>query len=1452
MASAIPLYAKLKRSIKGEAERARMALEERLSLSLSYRSLSPAIFRGVRISGIVIADAKTRKKIAGVQSVIVSYSILKLLSRDLKKCVRLLTVNGLEVDFDREADFSVVERFSALINKNKEAGEAAGGKKKIMNLEELAARIPFDVSFKNTKLSYKDGALKTDVRLKKINFTFLQKSSQLLLNLVGSMRMTAGGRSVSCGFSTVGTLTDSLDGSAATFRITHFNGGMLTLDRLNFIVRYADKQLSLKTVQNAFPLFLEGSYHPGTGDAALSVRAAALKPSAFIRANSMPPLMRKARDAVFNLAADGAYNVKNGKLKFNADGAAQIPDALFAGGAEAAFSVSGGRNRLNVRHLSLTGERISARLSGAYGFADTRLTGSAVIERFVLKNGGVISTEVYFDPIDGGFMCFSPELFLDGKAFTALQLDVRNQPDSLDFSFELSDYAHAETDRPGLLKMNGSYLKGKNYVQTNVSADRMYLDSLAETGAFFTNKKPSLKMLSPYLFSGELFVSSDLKTLAFNVPYAYVANTKKDGQFVYLSLDGNDSTVQVTKLDYLSGGRLTHFSALLERAQNSKEVFFSADASSSSIPYHFAGNILPDALTVSGDYGFALDVYRSHGERGARIDGSFSADGFPLPALDTVFSLSLDTGFSYAKDDGFTFGLARFEAAETGNKFAFHPALTASGSFTKYGAFLNNIAYSDRFSTLRGKSELFINFNEKDFDSAQFSFTVKNPQSNESIDIAAELTNPFGFPLAEAKTGFYLNAQAIVTAIGLGRFTAEQNDANTVTATLIASGALENPYIGVNVEHFGLFSARRKIETDLFAYIEEKKLTIDKMNVRYNNMTFSDISASFDLAAFTGSLSATFDTGLLKRTVHVPLEFSISDTVFEEGKRLPSAFTAKLSSPEISGTLFRNPFPIWLSILKTPDSIALLTSEEIGISGIIDGNGDINFSAEERKPLYFNLSGNAAGKTLDIKLADFRLDAGALFGGIDITALQIYGGILRGALKISGLKSDPEFMGAASLSDADFALPTLVPSHIIVPKTMLIMDHNKISMAESRGTVRGSYPLIVSMTAIFERWAFSRLDARIHTPKGIYCPADVKLGNIEINGLADIDLNLGLEDKMLDVTGGIAVKKTTMKLKARSLAGGASSPQAQRKIGIRTDLNITLGDHTSFRFEPLLRAVFVPNSTLLFKSDSSESSFKVDGNLAVRSGDIAYLNRNFYLKSGTLKFMQQEATFNPMISVQAETREHDENGSEVRLILSAKNQRLLDFNPTFSSIPARSETQLRAMLGQIAVADSKNVSSFLLATGDYAIQSTIGRSVENKLRDFLNFDILSVRTSVLQNTVKMGLSLNSGDSSKDSHDGRSGKPAVGIGNFLDNSTVYVGKYFGSALYADALMHWTYDESRLDDKVVAGGLVFRPEFGLELESPFANIRWTTSPDIDAMLSNRIVASTSVTLSWKFSF
>jgi hypothetical protein len=61
-----------------------------------------------------------------------------------------------------------------------------------------------------------------------------------------------------------------------------------------------------------------------------------------------------------------------------------------------------------------------------------------------------------------------------------------------------------------------------------------------------------------------------------------------------------------------------------------------------------------------------------------------------------------------------------------------------------------------------------------------------------------------------------------------------------------------------------------------------------------------------------------------------------------------------------------------------------------------------------------------------------------------------------------------------------------------------------------------------------------------------------------------------------------------------------------------------------------------------------------------------------------------------MITLTAETREKDEKGENVRIILSVENQYLQSLTPKISSVPAKSEAELRTLLGDIIMADSKN------------------------------------------------------------------------------------------------------------------------------------------------------------------
>ena len=296
----------------------------------------------------------------------------------------------------------------------------------------------------------------------------------------------------------------------------------------------------------------------------------------------------------------------------------------------------------------------------------------------------------------------------------------------------------------------------------------------------------------------------------------------------------------------------------------------------------------------------------------------------------------------------------------------------------------------------------------------------------------------------------------------------------------------------------------------------------------------------------------------------------------------------------------------------------------------------------------------------------------------------------------------------------------------------------------------------------------------------------------------------------------------------------------------KVDLDMLVGQHGQVFFpnkeSPMLKALINPQTKIKVKLDSETDYFDISGDLVFRGGSVIALDRTFYLREGRLVLSTTQGTFDPIITLRAEMRETDSEGDTVKIYLTATNQKLSMFSPTFTSSPPKSETEIMTLLGQIVLPE--DTSSFrdlgvsLLAGGlNYVAQSTAVKEVEDRLRDLFKFDIFSLRTNILQNALIVGLNNENNN--------------VTIGNYLDNSSVYIGKYFGNAMYLDALLHFDYNASLVESGRSLTGLSFEPEFGFELDSPFALIRWSLSPNISNM-NNFWIPDVSVGFSWKLLF
>lgn len=1434
-----PIYRVLTENISHRAQAMRTMLEDTTGLTFSYASLSPSILTVFNIKGIVLSSVSDGKALVSIRRITLRYRLLKLLQGDIDSAFKSLTIDGVTLDYDDGADRAIIEKIASFA---KSGGVKRSGRRTDFSF--IGIDLPFSLLIKNVRIRYRSTDADASFTIRSAEAVYNEAFRSLGVSVRGGADVvlhSANGMRISGKYSLSSSVRHGLNGSSFVARFSNITGGDFSFGRLSFRASYDDRVISVRTFQSAFPFMVSASYDIDSKKGRASFAAERFTLSSFISSRRRADFVRRIGSVLLTAKGSAEYDAEQKSLSYTSGGSLFVPETFVPGALSVRFDVSGTKDEVSIPRLVASGKNCDAEASLLYRFDGMRLSGTVDAKRIALPNGNVLSAELYFDPLDRGFVCFAPEVRLGEKNFTALEAHVIPNGNSVDYSFELSDYAHAEADTPGSLRIDGSYLTRTNYIQAGIDINNFYLDSAVEAGAFFLTEGTSASLssfaprLAPYVFTGELYVSSDLKSVSYNAPYALFVNTQKENEALFLSFDGNESSLQVSQLNVVYKGDTFSASAEIDRAPDSSASFFTLDVRHKSIPYHFTGNIMPNVVSVSGDYNLAAEFQRY--DNGS-MEGSLAMENFPLQVAGTIFTFSTEAGFAYTKDEGFAVHIARLESEDAGGKFSFSPHVLLSGTISKYGAVFDSISYTDSFSALTGSSRCTVNIRDSGFNSAHFDMTMTNPLSKESVTASAEINNPDRVPFSVEmlKKNLYFNAEILCNSIDLNRFAVEQSENNRLTASVTATGTFENPYVTLSVDDADVMFAGILLSAKGSATLEERNLSVNSMYLSYGRLLVDNVSADFSFSSYTGSASADITTTVIRKSVKVPLSLTLSDTRFQENASVPSSFVVTISSQGASGSLFTKPFPFSLSFLYAEGNAFVSSSPSLGISGSITDNGRVDLRISDDKPFHCTIDGTIASQNLDIRVSDVSADLAALMSHISNDIVTIYNGVLLGSAKIGGLLSDPEFSGSFSVEKPDFNFPKVIPSHITQERFFLLMDHNEITLPSVTMDVRGRN-VDVAGTISFDRWVFDRLEATVRTPPNKTVPADLDIDIAEFIGMAGVDLNLAIQDKIFDVTGKVYVEDVRAKFRMSELLG---EREANYIIPTRANVDVAFGPHVNLVFDPLLRCVFAPGDSINVKADQTTDSFSISGDMHLRSGDIAYLNRNFYLRQGLLRFSDTDEGFNPRITVRAEVRERDTNGGDIRIILSAENQPLLDFNPQVSSIPAKSETEIRTLLGQIVSADSGNMSDIFIATTDYVVQSTIGRAIENKLRDWLNFDIFSVRTTVLQNTLRRGFS---GDLSRRD---------LSAGNFLDNSTVYIGKYFGSVLYADALMHLVYDKTRVDDSTTMQGITFQPEFGFELEAPFANIRWDMTPDITAILNNVIVPSTALTLSWRLSF
>mgnify|MGYP007069849652 CR=1 FL=1 len=1439
-------------------------LKSETGLSFSYQSLSPSIFIGINIKNISIQDADSRNKIIGIKRTSLSYSIGAFFSKNPSLALKELTLDGIEVEYDSVKDAQFVERIKKIFEKRKSSADSekdllTAKQDSKIELEDREYRIPIDVIVKNLSLHYSDSQNDMLASLKILKMKDFNLSEGVGINTSGRLFYKTGlvktnGRwtSAACNFSVSGTFFPELEGSSALLSLSGSTGADYSLSHLDMLVNYAGEKLEVRTMRTVLPFSLFASYDLRDEKLTFSGNFEKCRPLDLVTIRKKPAIVQKIDGTALTGSLSGSLSKK--EIAYSTDLTVSLPKKLLGEKTDVALKASGNEKKINIGRLSANSAFLDVSYSGSFDFEKLQPEGNLNLNHFILPNGGVISSEVEVEPYKSGFMLYAPQIFLGEKSFSGVEFIALPKKDSVDFQFGFYDLSHIDFEELGRVQLDGSFMLGKEKsVQVSASVANVFADSIVNAAAFFLPEgnqetlKSVAEQLNPYILMTEAYFSSDFKNFTVLAPNVLFANTKKDKELLVFSIDGSRETIQLPSLDLIFGNNVAHAETSIEFSDSFLDFSFVSDLAVNSVPYRFFGSVTPNWISVSGDYDF--DAVISIDEQ---IGATVQFSQFPFSLGKYVFAASMSSIVHWSPEIGFDADIVSFELDEPSGYLQFNPHLAFSGSFSKYGFALDSMSYSDSVSNLDGSGTFVWNLNDGIFDSIYASFSAQSPISNEKISFALNLSNPNMLPFSvdSLKNDFYISLDAAFESFPAARILSLQNPENSISAEITASGTVSNPFVSMFLHRSSvLLYGYPLVASGSFIYDDTGAHVVD-FNCDWSLLKISDVNLFFNPAQFSGNASLTVDAELMGKSLHAPFELTLEGVPSEEKSFVPDIYSLTLSSPKITGDFIASDFPLKISALHTPGRFDIMTDVKNGFTASYSSDGMIEAVAGKKSPVQFNLAGSIRQNHLNLDLTGIMADMGFICSEIEIPFVTFNSGLLTGALRITGPTTDPEFTGAFGVSHPNFVIPFISKNYLHADKVIMAVGQGEARVPPTPVAL-GKGLASVEYRMEFNRWIPSSLELKITIDEDKKVPLDLSFPFIHAKGSASGNLDLAYNlPNDISISGSVVADNTDVEIVATPLQNQfsinnilASVPtKDESDMNVNVDFDIIVGQKVQLLFNPFLRGVVAPGTLLSLFYDSYTGDLEFKSDITLRGGEIAWLNRNFYMKEGRIVFNETQDSIDPKVTVRAETRERDENGNMVSIILSANNQPVSTFNPTFSASPAKSEREIMQLLGQVITADSTGVSDILGSSGDFFIQSTVMRRVENTLRELLNFDIFSIRTNVVQNSLKLSMDDNS-------------NKQLSVGNFIDNSTVYMGKYFGSTIYVDSMLHWSYDENKIDNGTSVNGVVFQPEIGFEMTSPFVNIRLGVAPDIDSLqkgLLNTWVPSTSMTLSWKLAF
>lgn len=1383
---------------------------EGLGLSLRYASFSPSILRGAAMRDIELLSGG--RSVLKLRELRVRYELFDILrGRELEFRGR---AEGLELAIDAELDRELLGRLLRPFEAPP-AGEPGGG-------TALAPLPSIDLELRDAVLRIRGGGLpEASLALRRLD---------ALLRPDGSSALSASGfvtarddaarfmaTRLELPFALSASATADFSQAELSFAFSG-DSDLGRLSELRLAARYDGRRILAELTRPIFGLQrLSASYDLEGGAATLDAAMASFVPLRVFRPSAVAPGLA----AWLSVAYSGTLAVRSDLSLEGSEAAvdlrAALPIELPGGRASARLAARGSLDELTVSAASLTNDDLDLGFTGTIRPLELAANGS-MSTRYRARGEAFASARWELAGQGDSWFAYAPALSLGAGAdlepvlqdlvvsaelaggALALYVDAA-LPDGSERSarpaspYPAADAApSAEAPSAEAFEPFGSValpriraearIEGGDeaFVEAAFSLDPTYLGAVASRTRGL-GLESAFGVLSGLRVGGELSLFVADGALSYSSSSILLTHDAFSPAYALVSLAGNAERLEIRRLEASVAGYDISGSARLSLGGSGGRAF-DAGLSVQGIPYELRGEIDDAFVSLRGSYG--LRAAFSPTAQGSSL--TIGMDELPLPLPGGLATLSLEARASVESASSWRASIDRARLGPASPEASRYPFIEVRGSVEPGEAEFPFFGVSDRYSELAGAASI-----RWGADAGHLAIELAGP-GGEAYELEAGLS-PDG-----------LAGRAVVRASPLARLQVQALAGSFADAEIELGGRPGDPSVGGKLTlNPGRASAGRPSGA-ISARYASSVIEVSDASLSYAGQSLEGLAGRFDFASLSGELAGRFTLGLDAYPFRGRAELR-TEADGEGGFSLSGALR-NFSAGGVS-------LPDWpLAARLRGESFSLIAGPSDELALRREAGNLVDIALAPSLPLSFHARGVIEAARISMRAERVSLDVPFLFTLLDLGVVGASSGKARGELVIQGALGDPELEGAFEFENTYVVVPDFVPEPI-GPFTAPLYFTGRGMETNQTGLACAGARIDASLRSVIRNWVPAELSIVAASSQGLV-PIESKLLGMDIQGGARPELTIEVRDQSVRIGGTVSIEEGDIVLTTGLIAKEESGADP---FGLSIDLGLRFGRSVRLYFPdrrlPLLYGQADPSSRLQASFNGASGSFSLRGAARLRGGSVFYVQRNFYLKNATIQFNESEIGFDPLLTVEAETRSRNAAGP-VLILLKAENSRLSELSFRMEALPSLSEQEILALLGrELLAADESGRPDFARAVvenSELIPQLNFLSAFERRAQQLLGLDLLFTRTLLLQRWL-YDLSGLSG-----------GAEALSLADYLDNTSITAGKYFGESLYAQL-------ELRLREEGLANerSLGLDSELSLEWQTPHFLFNWSFKPE-----------------------